>query len=108
MTKETWNELLNENSEGIKEVSMYPKYLVFSGEGDRGTWAIYTGKDSLQAIKTRLTKERCNGDRWASIWRLTDMVDKYTGNPVYVTFDPSDNPDLIRDTRSVDVFTLNK
>lgn len=35
------------------------------GEGDVGTVERYTGKRTLRAIKMRLTKERCSGDRWA-------------------------------------------
>jgi hypothetical protein len=40
--------------------------LIFSGEGERGTWEVYNGKDTVRAIKMRLTKERCGGDRWLS------------------------------------------
>ena len=39
---------------------------IISGEGTgEGIVEPYTGKRSLRAIKMRLTKERCNGDRWA-------------------------------------------
>jgi len=38
---------------------------IVSGEGEVGTTEIYNGKRSLRAIKMRLTKERCGGDRWA-------------------------------------------
>ena len=38
---------------------------IISGEGEVGTTDKYTGKRSLLAIKRRLTKERCHGDRWA-------------------------------------------
>jgi hypothetical protein len=38
---------------------------IVSGEGEVGTTEIYNGKRSLRAIKIRLTKERCGGDRWA-------------------------------------------
>jgi len=40
---------------------------IISGEGEQGTSVFYTGKKTERAIKTRLTKERCNGDRWAKV-----------------------------------------
>jgi hypothetical protein len=40
--------------------------VIVSGEGTGpGTVEKYEGKRTLRAIKTRLTKERCGGDRWA-------------------------------------------
>lgn len=39
---------------------------ILSGEGEAGTSEIYTGKRTIRAIKMRLTKERCGGDRWAN------------------------------------------
>ena len=42
----------------------HPIHIV-SGEGNCGTVEIYTGKRSDRAIKMRLTRERCGGDRWA-------------------------------------------
>ena len=40
--------------------------IIISGEGTgEGTTEIYQGKKTVRAIKTRLTKERCSGDRWA-------------------------------------------
>ena len=41
------------------------KIQIWSGEGDCGDFEIYTGKRTMRAIKMRLTKERCGGDRWA-------------------------------------------
>lgn len=38
---------------------------IVSGEGEIGTIESYNGKRTLRAIKMRLTKERCGGDRWA-------------------------------------------
>jgi hypothetical protein len=39
---------------------------IVSGEGDGpGTVEVYTGKRTIRAIKMRLTRERCGGDRWA-------------------------------------------
>jgi hypothetical protein len=38
---------------------------IVSGEGAVGTAEAYTGKRTVRALKARLTKECCNGDRWA-------------------------------------------
>jgi len=38
---------------------------IVSGEGEVGTSEIYNGKRTIRAIKMRLSKERCGGDRWA-------------------------------------------
>lgn len=38
---------------------------IVSGEGEIGTLEAYKGKRTIRAIKMRLTKERCHGDRWA-------------------------------------------
>lgn len=41
---------------------------IVAGEGwGRGTIKPYTGKRTIRAIKCALTRERCNGDRWARI-----------------------------------------
>lgn len=40
---------------------------IISGEGGQGTIEEYKGKRTTRAIKMRLTKEKCNGDRWAYI-----------------------------------------
>lgn len=39
---------------------------IVSGEGEVGTSEIYNGKRTIRAIKMRLTKERCGGDRLAN------------------------------------------
>lgn len=41
--------------------------LIVSGEGEEGTSENYEGAQTVKAIKTRLTKERCGGDRWARV-----------------------------------------
>lgn len=38
---------------------------IISGEGEDGTREDYEGARTARAIKARLAKERCNGDRWA-------------------------------------------
>jgi hypothetical protein len=40
---------------------------IVSGEGEIGTVEDYEGKRTIRAIKARLTKERCGGDRWAFV-----------------------------------------
>jgi hypothetical protein len=42
-----------------------PEIRIISGEGEIGTVKRYYGKRSERAIKLRLSRERCNGDRWA-------------------------------------------
>lgn len=39
---------------------------IIAGEGEVGTTKSYDGKRTLRAIKMRLTKKRCAGDRWAN------------------------------------------
>ena len=41
------------------------KITILSGEGELGARELYTGKHTDRALKSRLTKERCSGDRWA-------------------------------------------
>lgn len=38
---------------------------IVHGEGTIGCAEAYTGTRSKRALKARLTKDRCNGDRWA-------------------------------------------
>ena len=38
---------------------------IVSGEGAVGGSEVYNGKRTVRALKSRLTRERCNGDRWA-------------------------------------------
>jgi len=38
---------------------------IVSGEGTIGDSEKYEGKRTVRAIKFRLTRERCNGDRWS-------------------------------------------
>ena len=46
---------------------------VVSGEGEQGRAVAYTGSGRLSALKARLTRERCGGDRWARyVARLDD------------------------------------
>lgn len=39
---------------------------IVSGEGEVGTVERFVGKRTIRAIKARLTREKCGGDRWAS------------------------------------------
>lgn len=54
---------------------------IVSGEGERGTVAVYAGKRSLPAIKRRLAAERCGGDRWA---RAQVYCHVHPTGPVYI------------------------
>ena len=49
-----------------QQIKNTKEILIISGEGDFGDCEIYTGKRSERVLKSRLTRERCNGDRWAS------------------------------------------
>jgi hypothetical protein len=54
--------------------------VILSGEGEQGNFEKYTGSRTIRAIKQRLTKERCNGDRWASVYiynYTNDLGDVY-------------------------------
>jgi len=48
------------------------RILILSGEGTNGIFEEYTGSGTDRAIKSRLTKERQNGDRWAKAFILVD------------------------------------
>lgn len=41
---------------------------IVSGEGAQGKAEPFTGKRSLRALRARLTRERCGGDRWAFVY----------------------------------------
>lgn len=42
--------------------------VIHSGEGEEGVFEEYTGKRTARAIKSRLSRERCNGYRWAAAY----------------------------------------
>jgi len=46
---------------------------IVSGEGTSGNCDAYTGKRTVRAVQARLTKERCNGDRWARVDTLDGL-----------------------------------
>jgi hypothetical protein len=48
---------------------------IISGEGTVGSVSLYEGKNTVRAIKARLTRERCNGDRWARAIVYKDIND---------------------------------
>lgn len=39
--------------------------IIISGEGERGNCERYYGKRTVRAVLSRLTRERCSGDRWS-------------------------------------------
>ena len=39
--------------------------IIFSGEGDYGSYRRHTGVPSIRAINMALNRERCGGARWA-------------------------------------------
>jgi hypothetical protein len=54
---------------------------IVSGEGETGTMQIYNGARTLRAVKARLTKERCGGQRWAKAMVFSHSND---GGDIYV------------------------
>lgn len=60
----TWNQT-NEQIEAI--IATGKPLEIVSGEGENGMSEIYTGAKTVRAIKARLTRERCGGDRWARL-----------------------------------------
>jgi hypothetical protein len=48
---------------------------IISGEGEIGSAVIYRGKRTQRALRARLTRERCNGDRWARAVQYTHTND---------------------------------
>lgn len=58
----------NQTTEQIEAIIKSGKPLeIVSGEGETGTVEEYTGAKTVRAIKARLTRERCGGDRWARV-----------------------------------------
>jgi hypothetical protein len=49
----------------VEKLIQANEIMIVSGEGENGAVEIYSGKRTIRAIKMRLTKERCHGDRWA-------------------------------------------
>lgn len=60
------------------------RILILSGEGNNGTFKEYAGKRTEQALKSRLTKERAGGDRWAKAYIYSHTND---GGDVYTEFE---------------------
>ncbi len=52
------------------------KIMIVSGEGEQGTIRTYTGKMTVRALRARLTRETCGGDRWAraEVWRNGELT----------------------------------
>jgi hypothetical protein len=45
---------------------------IVAGEGEgHGHRSVHTGRPTMRAIRARLTRERCGGDRWAYAWIKT-------------------------------------
>jgi hypothetical protein len=72
------------------------KIQILSGEGDCGNFEIYTGKRTMRAIKMRLTKERCGGDRWARAMVFSHTVHDAYGfcDDIYYDLETGDGESL--------------
>lgn len=55
---------------------------IVSGEGAIGNTETYNGKRTVRALKSRLTRECCNGDRWARAEALVSS-ESASGPAVY-------------------------
>jgi hypothetical protein len=53
------------NTEGETMLLTSKRIIILSGEGETGEIEEFTGKKTARAIKSRLTRERAGGDRWA-------------------------------------------
>lgn len=62
--------------------------VILSGEGEIGTYELYAGTRTERAIKSRLTKEKCHGDRWAKAYIY--LHESETGS-VYVNLENADD-----------------
>ena len=62
------------------------KIVIVSGEGELGRNKEYTGKRTALALKRHLTKESCNGDRWANASYLSH-INHYDNTDEYDAFD---------------------
>ena len=58
--------------------------IIFSGEGDYGSYRRHTGVPSIRAINMALNRERCGGARWARAF--VSAGDKYANN-TYIGID---------------------
>ena len=61
------------------------RVLIMSGEGEVGRTVEYHGTRTTRAIRARVARERCGGDRWCYVYvRMHDdvyaMLDVYTGD----------------------------
>ena len=51
-----------------KIIAQAEEIEIVSGEGDgEGTRETFTGRKTERALRMRLNKERCGGDRWAFV-----------------------------------------
>ena len=67
------------------------QYYILGGEGETGTWeGPYTTTE--RGIRQRLTRERGNGNRWASAWELYPETD--TRKACVVDIDDGDMRDV--------------
>ena len=65
-------------NEEIKDTSK--KIVIFSGECEEGIFEEYKRARTIKAIKARLKEEKCNGDRWATVYiynYTNDLGDVY-------------------------------
>ncbi|WP_419585782.1 hypothetical protein [Thiolapillus sp.] len=60
------------------------RVVIISGEGEVGIIEPHTGRPTKRAVRARLTRERCCGDRWAKAIAYVDGTEGFdveTGEP---------------------------
>lgn len=67
MTNAQQNKLHNDNDlQRIQQILDRATLVqIVAGEAELGTIKDYTSTRTVRALKSRLTRERCGGDRWA-------------------------------------------
>lgn len=70
-----------------KKIDLNQPIAIISGEGISGSAELYKGKKSVRALKSRLARERCHGDRWATVIELIGVNE----NSVPIGYDISND-----------------
>lgn len=69
---------------------------IVSGEGEgHGHRSMHTGRPTMRAIRMRLKKERCHGDRWAYAWIKTPY--ESVNGPIWVDAETGRLDDIDQD-----------
>lgn len=66
----------NTNNDAITQamINQASTIEILSGEGETGYCERYSGARTVRAVRARLTRERCAGERWAQLILDGDRV----------------------------------